>query len=213
MTGLEGVTHALVRPKEWPLLMKGPLVRATLAGRKDVTRRLDLRWLKAKPGDLIWVKETWAVEPEYDRSPPSIIAQTGQATVRYLANAPKSVWAGKTRVSIHMPKAFSRLWLEVVAVREERLLEIDDADARREGLMPLSKDGMRTVKWGIPDRDGLPGTDDDGWPWAEWCNSPRDAFCRLWTSIHAGDPVNAWSSNPTVARIEFKRAERPEVSR
>ena len=195
--------------KQWPMLMRGPLVRAVLAGPKTVTRRLDLRWLKAKPGDLIWVKETWATISGLD-----VIAPRGMPThapvktpVFYLADGPNP-HAGKTRVSIHMPKWASRLWLEVVSVREERVQDITEEDAKREGLTGLTKDGS-LVKWGIPDRDGWPGTDDDGWPWTDWNADPRAAFRRLWDSINGTKPGCAWADNPLVARIEFKRVERP----
>ncbi len=198
--------------KEWPLLMKGPLVRAVCLGRKDVTRRLDLRWLKAKPGSRIWVKETWCVGMGYDGLPPSQLPTDGlpERGIRhhYLAAGAKPYWAGKTRVSIHMPKAFARLWLTVVATREERVQDITDQDALREGLAAITKDG-KLVKYGIPDRDGLPGRDNDGWEWQDWNTSPRVAFQRLWDSINGDDQATCWAANPTVARIEFTRAEAP----
>ncbi len=98
-----------------------------------------------------------------------------------------------------------------MSVRAERLRDITDEDARREGLSSLTKDGGRVFKWGIPDQDGLPGTDDDGWEWQDWNTSPRTAFQRLWNSINGDDPATCWAANPIVARIEFKRAERPPL--
>src|SRR5690606_8511573 len=68
-------------PKEKPILFSGPMVRAILSGQKTVTRRpvkgMALQWLQdgfelgfvadpdnalcpyGKPGDRLWVRETW----------------------------------------------------------------------------------------------------------------------------------------------------------
>ena len=107
------------------------------------------------------------------------------------------------RPSIHMPRWASRILLEVVSVRVERLHAITDEDAQREGLSRLSKDGGRVWKYGIPDRDGLPGNDDDGWHWKEWSASARTAFSTLWDKING--PRSPWASNPWVWRVEFRR--------
>ena len=90
--------------------------------------------------------------------------------------------------------------LEIVSIRVERLHDITEEDAIREGLAKITKDGGRNWKYGIPDKDGLPGTDDIGWPWIEWEISARDAFKKLWVKINGDD---SWKDNPWVWRIEF----------
>jgi len=170
-----------------PLLMRGPLVRATLDGIKDVTRRLDLRWLKAKPGDLIWVKETFALEHNFNGGGPTeAVGKT--SLIHFLADGDKPVWCGKTRVSIHLPKAFSRLWLEVVSVREEHVQDVTEEDAKRECARFHDGHGVGHSGWR---HDWKPV-----WPTA------RDSFFGLWVEIN-GEP--SLRSNPKVARIEFKR--------
>ena len=55
--------------KEHPILYIGQMVNAILAGQKDETRRVPYaRYLKWKPGDLIWVREAWtpAAQSGYD---------------------------------------------------------------------------------------------------------------------------------------------------
>lgn len=101
--------------------------------------------------------------------------------------------------SIHMPRWTSRLTLIVTAVKTEKLQDMIPEDAIAEGMKGITKDG-RLVKYGIPDRDGLPGTDNHGWPWEDWRISPVDAFERLWTNLHGAD---AWSENPDVVAITF----------
>ena len=118
------------------------------------------------------------------------------APTQFVASEP----CGKPAPSIHMPRWASRLTLVVTDVRVQRLQDIGEDDAKDEGLCCLSKDGGRVYKWGIPDKDGFPGKDDDGWPWQMWCVGHRPAFAGLWNSFHGPD---AWAANPWVAAISF----------
>lgn len=105
------------------------------------------------------------------------------------------------RSPIHMPRWASRITLDVTGVRIERLQDISEADCRSEGIRSITKDGGRTVKHGVPDLDGLPGTDDVDWPWSEWQHDARGAYRRLWESLHG---PTAWDANPWVWVLEFK---------
>lgn len=156
------------------------------------------------PGDRLWVRESLR------KVPIDAWVYTADLTpVRYPAehSAAARVWAhhkdGNHCPSIHMPRWASRLTLELTAVRAERLLQISEEDAgREEGLWMRSKDDGRTWKFGIPDRDGLPGTDDDGWPWSEWDADPRQAYRKLWESING---PGSWDTNPYVWVLQFER--------
>ena len=106
-----------------------------------------------------------------------------------------------------MPRWASRILLEIADVRVERLQEISENDAKGEGLAAISKDGQ-IFKYGIPDRDGLPGTDDHGWPWVDWKHSARNAFGRLWESING---AGSWDTNPWVWVVEFRVIEPNEA--
>ena len=103
--------------------------------------------------------------------------------------------------SIHMPRWASRITLEITGVRVERLQDISGEDSVAEGFASVSKDGC-LFKYGIPDRDGLPGTDNDGWPWVEWDTNPVSAYKKLWESING---KGSWEENPWVWVIEFRR--------
>lgn len=100
-----------------------------------------------------------------------------------------------------MPRWASRITLEVTGVRIERLQGITEDDAKAEGLSTVTKDG-KLWKWGIPDRDGLPGGCDVGWPWTQWDADPCAAFRRLWDGIYQDD--KAWDANPWVWVTEFR---------
>jgi hypothetical protein len=120
--------------------------------------------------------------------------------IRYRADRPNDRLT-KWKPSIHMPRAASRILLEVVSVRVERLQDISEADAVAEGIKALTKDG-RTIKYGIPDRDGLPGNDNDGWHWCNWMPDASLAYRRLWQEING---FGSWEANPWVWVVEFTR--------
>jgi hypothetical protein len=89
-----------------------------------------------KPGDLLWVRETWAARHEYDHCRPidihagtPIWHKSDECGGRF-----QSIGGfGKWRPSIFMPRWASRILLEITAVRVERLQNISDNDARAEG--------------------------------------------------------------------------------
>lgn len=90
-----------------------------------------------KPGDRIWVRETWA---EAGASAPDLKL--------YRANYPDHVPSSYENVppadeilwtpSIHMPRWASRILLEITDVRVERLRSMSQADARAEGVIAAS---------------------------------------------------------------------------
>lgn len=206
--------------KERPILFSAPMVRAILAGKKTRTRRVakliaaghakevggNRRWHPAdpeaahacpygRPEDRLWVRETWAAPHAHDHIPPRMIQQ--DARIHYAAT--EDLGGLRLRSSIHMPRWASRITLEITGVRIERLHAISYADAIAEGLKGITKDGSM-VKFGIPDRDGLPGTDNDGWPWNEWRISPFDAYKHLWERLNG---PGSWKTNPLVWVLTF----------
>lgn len=162
------------------------------------------------PGDRLWVRETFVLEwPEMDR-PESEDEYRRWLVPHYAATESKPELVDQNterpigwRSPIHMPRWASRITLEVTEVRVQRLQDISEEDAKAEGLKGITKDGS-LVKYGLPDRDGFPGTDDDGWEWQDWDKIPSRAYSRLWDSING---AGAWESNPWVWAITFKRVE------
>ena len=92
--------------------------------------------------------------------------------------------------SIFMPKAAARIWLEVTNVRVERLQEITEEDAVKEGI--------KNVFERNPHYDGTIGS-------AIKINHLTQ-FRELWDSINAKRGYG-WESNPWVWVIEFKRVD------
>jgi hypothetical protein len=107
----------------------------------------------------------------------------------YRSDTPKT-W----RPSIFMPRWASRITLEVVSVRVERLHEITDEDAAREGVRPFFET-MAGIGRAQRLTTGELAAD------AEY----RAGFAVLWDEIN-GDRA-LWIKNPWVWRVEFKRIE------
>ncbi|WCM21435.1 hypothetical protein NDK50_08285 [Paraburkholderia bryophila] len=91
------------------------------------------------------------------------------------------------RPAIHMPRAASRITLEVTGVRVERLQEISEADARAEGVT-------------IEERHM------NGYCAGETRPPSIRAFRELWESINGAD---SWDANPWVWVVEFRKLEFP----
>lgn len=83
-----------------------------------------------RPGDILYVRETWAICADLFGEFPDYI---------YRADIPQSDLDEakrkrfRWRPSIHMPCEAARIFLRVTDVRVERVQDITDEDARREG--------------------------------------------------------------------------------
>lgn len=196
------------------MIFNGEMVRAILDGRKTETRRpvkfplIDKNmgcelagnelagelaagnhWNSpfGKPGEHIWVRETWA---EAGASAPELLL--------YRANYPEHVPPHYENVppadevrwtpSIHMPRWASRITLEITCVRVERLKSISDEEARSEGVVQLREGFWKHYQ---PD-------------WTQHQLSARGSFATLWDSIYG---FGEWDRNPWVWVIKFKRIE------
>lgn len=98
--------------------------------------------------------------------------------------------ASPWRPSIFMPRWASRIQLEVVNVRVERLQDISKADAIAEGGPP-SHPSIDAISREIGYADDF----------------SRSWYAQLWDSING--KTHPWASNPFVWVIEFKRVEVP----
>jgi len=131
-----------------------------------------------KPGDHLWVRETWAASMMVDDWKPSEIVPE-DVSWWYKAGEPHHVWEGdaqgKWRPSIFMPRWASRITLEVTAVRVERVQDTKPIDALKEGIEVGDDYGPEYVA----------------------------RFARLWDEINAKRGY-AWDNNPWVWVVEFE---------
>jgi len=195
--------------KERPIIFSGEMVRAILEGRKTMTRRPIKpqpegaeQWtafenqsfypnrIKSKPsmlhcpygipGDRLWVRETWALEKQYDKYSGLKVPAEGRKRIWYLADGPKPEWAGRTRSPRFMPYWAHRIDLENSNVRVERLQEIIEENIIAEGLNSCCPISFTSC----------PG------------RYRRDQFQKLWDSLYGN--FNLWQFNPWVWVIEFR---------
>lgn len=187
------VGYALVPEGSWPAELHVLGAGGKYIGRSDAKPY-------AMPGDRLWVRETWREVGELSEC-------TGPDDVIYRATASEEDLAMTTRwrPSIFMPRWASRLTLDVVSVRAERLQAIDASGVLAEGLCKVSKDSGQTWRYGQADSDGWPGSDDHGWPWSAWERDPLAAFAKGWDGINGARAP--WSSNPWVWVIAFDRVD------
>jgi hypothetical protein len=179
------VTRAVV---ERPILFSGSMVRAILAGTKTVTRRIvrapksmrdlaSLRCPYGAPGDRLWVRETWQTETHPDDRDAAKVSYRADGEVH--CEGDRWTW----RPSIHMPRWASRITLNVVSTRMERLHSITEEDAIAEGVDAVSVAD-------VPRNGTLSRVAD---------------FAQLWQMINGKRAP--WASNPPVWRVEFKADE------
>lgn len=149
------------------------------------------------PGDRLYVRETFAsIDVNGHKSSPReahfVVLPDGTQVYRdgaVFAGLPeysRGAFDGiKWRPSIHMPRWASRILLEVVSTRVERLREITEEDAQREGVTRV-----------IGEPPGFVSNLGDP-------TSFRGAFAYLWDDINFDRAP--WASNPWVWRVEFRR--------
>ena len=96
------------------------------------------------------------------------------------------------RPSIHMPRWASRLTLEIVGVRVERLNEISEEDAIAEGI---ERDAAEFKNYNVKDV---------AFPWIGGVGAASASYSSLWESING---PGSWEANPWVWVLEFKPVE------
>jgi len=140
----------------------------------DYSRTL-IRCPYGKPGDRLYVRETW--------KPHSLFADMKPRDVPFSrifyraddAYAPSNTpW----KPGIHQPRWASRLVLEITEVRVERLNDCSEDDARAEGTQEPTLVPIIGACW-----------------------SERDAYAKLWEAING---AGSWSANPWVWAVSFR---------
>jgi hypothetical protein len=189
--------------KESPINFSTEMVRAILEDRKTQTRRiikppnkyaLPYRWTIVKPhsgggwmatdgipekikeldktgfkcpygevGDRLWVRETYMI---------NTMGICVYKAAWWDGAFPKEI---KWQPSIFMPRKYSRIILEITGIRCERVQEITEEDAKKEGVLPDKETGGYV-----------------------------DSFMCLWDSLNAKRGYG-WDKNPYVWCVAFRR--------
>lgn len=158
-------------------------------------------------GDRLWVRETYCQKAEdgypvynadgnldpscyhYAADGYYVMKCDGDGGMEFTKSGRE---ASPWKSPIFMPRHASRITLEVVSVRVERLQEITEDDVAKEGFIEWSDPPRVTSKhYGLTNAD-------------VWETSPKSAFARVWREING--PLS-WDCNPWVWRVEFKRVQ------
>jgi hypothetical protein len=145
-----------------------------------------------QPGDRLWAREAWG-----DMALPGY-----PAVYAYRADPERGEGWGlppgfRWRSPIFMPRAASRVTLEITGVRVERLQDISEADAVAEGVRISSRARRSDTCYGIYEclmPDGKTHFND----------SAYDLYRTLWERING---KGSWDASPWVWCIEFRRVE------
>lgn len=206
-----------------PILFNTEMVRAILDGRKSCTRRL-VKFLAKKnplwtgyikdglmlyngrnepcirkapyqPGDILYVRETWS--EGYEDGTYIYRADDKLADLPTFKESSKLIY----HPSIHMPKEAARIWLKVTNVRVERLHDITEDGALREGAQGIRCNHVALGEHGCTDCMNT-----------GWIEPPRLEFMQIWDSTIKKTDLDryGWDANPWVWVIEFERCEKPE---
>ena len=92
-----------------------------------------------QPGDQLWVRETWGLHAYGDDTDwvkgSCTDLDLEDSEIAYRADWGPMQESCHWRPSIHMPRAASRISLEITSVRVERLGDVSESDARAEGVV------------------------------------------------------------------------------
>ena len=140
-------------------------------------------------GDILYVRETWS---EWTGG---YLYKAWNGPFPQAGQFPSTKW----HPSIHMPKEAARIWLKVTDVKVEKLQEITEEDAIKEGFSA----GCSNIN------SGPFGNDDDPQIW-----TAREAFARLWdTTVKKADLGEyGWQADPWVWVIDFEKYDITKVN-
>ena len=164
-----------------------------------------------KVGTPLWVKETFYAYGHWVKNGTT---KTGKQKrkfvrdksleIRYEDDKPdvvrKNSYRGVgwyKRSSLFMERDMARIWVRITNFRVERLQDISEEDAIKEGIEELKSNG-------IPHYRNY-GKQLVAKEFNFFC-SPVNSFRSLWESING---ENSWKQNPWVWVIEFDRIEKP----
>ncbi|MCI8507545.1 MAG: hypothetical protein HFJ06_03120 [Lachnospiraceae bacterium] len=184
-----------------PILFNTNMVRKILDGRKTVTRRLNK--CPYRVNDILYVRETWCWCPCWDCGMDSEEGCCDKTADKFYNHNKGEMGCYGYKASfeddeqpfdrwypsIHMPKEAARIFLKVMDVRVERLQDITDIEAEKEGAQPQNPCDYDVNKW-----------------------PNKEHFKEIWNSTIKKSDLDCcgWDANPWVWVIEFEQCEKPQ---
>lgn len=199
LEGRKTQTRRVIKPQ--PTGRIDPLISFN-HGRMEIAFGPDMRdkdggpkWWRplAQAGDRLWVREACAIVGTVD--PGFVLYRADGYEAECIRHGFDKPFPPETearwRPSIHMPRWASRLTLEVIDVRVERLQDISEADAIAEGCtQALADDIMQAEELAVYASTHILCPD----------ARARILFETLWDQVNG---PSAWERNPWVAAYTF----------
>ena len=154
--------------------------------------------LPCQPENILYVRETWRWLPCFDCNRDAWEHAPCKESVFNIKYRNCGCYVYKTDIhsdmqdmfkwhpSIHMPKEAARIFLRVMDVRPERLQDITDVGAEKEGAQPNNPCDYDVQQW-----------------------PNKEHFKKIWNSTIKKSDLDfyGWDANPWVWAIEFEKLE------
>lgn len=153
-----------------------------------VAKRTNHQWIRCpygRPGDFLWVRETWSSVFRKTRHSNGCLYRTEDNGRDINPGSMKGRW----RPSIFMPRWASRTTLRITEIRPELLNSISAEDALAEGIRSSKEIVPRLTEYFYIDDP------DVGWYTA------KSAYVALWDKING---EGSWDNNPWVWVVVFE---------
>jgi hypothetical protein len=194
LNGTKTETRRIVKPqpdyflncvngKPQPIELKSGISQffAVVTDEMDVTNDKCI-YPKVNVNDIIWVRETFNLHSDLPEIGPE-----------YWYKADNEIYPGiKWKPPLFMTKEACRIFLKVVDVKVERLKDIDEESAIKEGIERLKPDGLLSFRSYAVKYDA--------------CVFPIVSYQTLWQKINGKE---SWDENPFVWVYKFEVVERP----
>lgn len=193
LEGRKTVTRRMVKPQPRAIYCDGKVydddgLYVVAENKNGGLEQIELPY---RPGYILYIRETWTVwNGNYEYK-----ADVDSGYGPFCSSCTLDICAGdcnralKWRPSIHMPREAARIFLRVTNVRVEKLQEITEEQAKKEGFEREYIDADVNVSL-----------------------SAKNVFADAWdNTIKPSDrSLYGWEANPWVLVIEFERCEKPE---
>jgi len=204
--------------KQHPILFSTEMVKAILEGRKTQTRRVSKHqyWTRSEVvdvnvngltqkidrnvscpygqvGDVLWVREAFQLVQPYGPEEYFFGYKDGSHSDHEASEKYDYITPYEWKPSIHMPKEACRIYLQIKELRAERLQDITEEDAIREGVR---KEESLAFNQYLNYVQGI-----------YQLATAKESFNSLWNDING--PLS-WDANPWVWVIGFKKVGMPQ---